>query len=63
MTSKKTPEKRSTKKVVEEIVGGERESSSKFDDVFDVDYSTPPRKVHRSLRGNKVAMFWELSLF
>lgn len=47
VTLKTTPEKMSTKKVVEKLVAGESESSTKFNDIFLYYYSTPLKKVHK----------------
>lgn len=48
---KKNLEKMSTKKVVEEVIVGENESPSEFDEAFDADYSVPLQKVHSKPKG------------
>lgn len=60
MSPKKTPYKIATKKAVKELYQGseKNETSSKFEDVFDVDYSAPPTKVIRKLRGTQVSKYW-----
>lgn len=51
VSPKKTTEKRASKKAVKEVGAGEKNDlSSRFDDVFDVNFSIPsPRNVRRSL--------------
>lgn len=54
----RTPKKQNKRKVVEKVSISESKSSSKFDDVFYVDYFTPSRYI-RSLKGRSVPMLWD----
>lgn len=54
MNAKKTPEKRTSEKVIKKVVEGDEKSlsSSDFHDVFDVNYTVPSRS-NRKTKGDE----------
>lgn len=62
--AKKSPEKRTSKEVVEKVVDGDKKSSSssQFDNIFDVNYFVPSTKSCRT-KGMRILKVWELQAF
>lgn len=61
-TLKKTIEKSNKKKAVEPATMTLSESLSEYDDAFDVDYSTPAKRVHKEAQGKEEASPHEMRL-